>query len=1021
MKIEELILDESSGIYVPKISGTPTTYADGGEEYLERVLSNSKYLGLDSLELRDAINGWASLYHFSPYRPTIIDCFESVPKDARILELGAGCGGVTRWLGEKFSEVIAIEGSHKRASIAKSRCRDLDSVKVCGVNIYDLEVSEAFDIVTLIGVLEYSHLFHPNQMIAPREGAVSLLQFAYKALRPSGVLVLAIENKMGLKYFSGAGEDHSGKIFSSIHGYPDSNSAVTYSALELEELLRQAGFSAVDFYLPFPDYKLASTILNAQKIEKKYYVHNWIDTPFPDRTRAPRTLLFNEALAVRELMKAGLLKDMSNSFLILAYKKSEDSTSEPVIPRDQSWVACHYSLDRYPCFWKKTTLLLRPEGSPVVNSTPAFKSGKVLPYPASPFEHSFPGESYFQGELLLFSIFEMLERGCFKEEFPALLVKFNNFLTERFGLNRDAAHSGIPLLRGDALDITFWNVIVEKKTGDWQVIDKEWSFSEPLPADFVLCRNLLHLLARYQAYFLPHMEKKGSEEFVLNWMRQVYPRFATERLKMISEFEETFQGLAFSGKTVGKELLARIEKAGYRDSCPNCSDTKETRAAETSAISRTVSLSQKDHAENPLVSIIIPVFNNLNFTKNCLIALSQNTIYQPYEVVIIDNGSTDGTAQFLSCLEGDVQIIKNEKNLGFGKASNQGAKAANGEYLLFLNNDTLPTKGWLTELVKIATDNEHVGIVGSKLLYPDNTIQHAGVAFNKYGKVYHIYQGLPRDHPNVSKIREFQAVTGACMLIKKEIFMKVGGFDERFLNGFEDIDLCLKVKELGYQILYCPSSVVYHFESRTEGRKDHDIENSRVFSDKWRGKIAPDEEKIAREDGLRIIYNKTGNQAYLVYEIDSIKDLQVSGKHDIALRALEETRKVFEKCDKESESEYYSLLKELYLAYIQGEKLQSAKQILGELPEFAKKHSKYDDLKHLFSQYLKHQPLDFDVLQKYAEICADTGDFDEAIDAVEKILIFEPGRKDILNLKENLFTLQVKKKNRQIIEQHSCR
>jgi len=1002
MKLEDLVLDDSLGIYVPHDADLSIPYEDGGERYLEDVLRQSEDLSLRSVQLRKAINNWTSLYHFSAYRPTILDCFDYNSTDARVLELGAGCGGVTRWLGENFSEVVAIEGSTKRASIAKLRCRDLRSVKVCGINIFDLEIENSFDIVTLIGVLEYSHLFYPDGAVTAQEAALSLLRFAFNSLNSGGILILAIENKMGLKYLNGAGEDHSGKIFDGIHGYPYSKSAVTYSALELESLIKGAGFAQIDFYLPFPDYKLATTILNWNNLDLQYYMHNWIETPFPDRTRTQRTILFNESLAIREILKAGLLKDLANSFLLVAHKTKPSSQKKTVISRDQNWVARRYSLDRHPSFWKRTSMLLDSENRPKIFNEPAMSSADNSAPQNRLFYHSFTGEKYHNGDLLVFKIFEMLEAGHFDREFLHLLVQYNNFIISQFGSHGESAEEGIPLLSGKALDANFFNIIVNEKTGEWHFIDREWSCSRTIPADFILARNLVVLAQRYHAYLLRHINEKSLEEFVHKWVKRIYPGFNLVRLKMILQIEDAFQNYVNFLSEISEENLNLLKDSGglnKHQNKPLKLDPDTTQGLSSDVSRRNHNNSAQD---NPLVSIVIPVYNCLQYTKNCLIALSENTVYEPYEVIIVDNGSTDGTADFLKCLEGDVKIISNRQNLGFSKACNQGAREASGEYLVFLNNDTIPTTGWLQQLVKTARTDQTIGIIGSKLLYPDNTIQHAGVVFSKYCQVYHIYRGLPENHPSVNRVREFQAVTAACMLIRKDLFHSLGGFDEKYLNGFEDIDLCFKVREKGYKIQYCPQSVVYHFESKTEGRKDHDLQNSHIFSNRWASKIIPDDEKIAEEDGWKIIYDDRKKKSHFVYSIRVIKELQEAGKYDIALNALEQAKSTFKVCNRTQDEEYALVLKELCLEYIRAGKLDDAKKVLLEVFTMKKTILETRDIKQVLSEYLKHQPLDFDVLQKYGEICYQDQDFEMALDTVEKILLFNPKSADVVQLKEKI-------------------
>ncbi|MDH5426710.1 MAG: glycosyltransferase [Nitrospirota bacterium] len=244
-------------------------------------------------------------------------------------------------------------------------------------------------------------------------------------------------------------------------------------------------------------------------------------------------------------------------------------------------------------------------------------------------------------------------------------------------------------------------------------------------------------------------------------------------------------------------------------------------------------------------SIIIPLFNRADLTKQCLEHLSEATKDITYEVILVDNHSSDGTAELFSALSGDIQFIRNQENLGFAKACNQGAAEAKGRYLIFLNNDTIPQEGWLLALVNEVEQYPDVAVVGSKLLFPDNTIQHAGVVFSKNCLVpYHIFRGESSQLAAVNKRREFQAVTAACFLVRREDWDSVGGFDEEFRNGFEDVDFCLKIRERGRKIIYQPKSVLYHLEHQSPGRKDKAAENhnGRLLMDRWASKIIPDED-----------------------------------------------------------------------------------------------------------------------------------------------------------------------------------
>jgi GT2 family glycosyltransferase len=263
--------------------------------------------------------------------------------------------------------------------------------------------------------------------------------------------------------------------------------------------------------------------------------------------------------------------------------------------------------------------------------------------------------------------------------------------------------------------------------------------------------------------------------------------------------------------------------------------------------------------EQVLASIIIPTCNNLGLTRQCLESIRAGTGLGDYEIIVVDNGSSDGTPDFLREQQaaGHLNAILNPENLGFARASNQGARAAAGKYLVFLNNDTVVTSGWLRELCRCAGEDDRIAAVGAKLLFPDESVQHAGAVFNANKKIYHIYKNLHKDHPAVNKRREFQVLTAACLLVKKEAFQAVGFFDEHYHNGYEDVDLCLKLGHSGYRLIYEPRAQVYHLESQTKGRFDHERENASLLSHRWQNAIHPDDQSYYREDGIKVTVHRT--------------------------------------------------------------------------------------------------------------------------------------------------------------------
>jgi len=269
---------------------------------------------------------------------------------------------------------------------------------------------------------------------------------------------------------------------------------------------------------------------------------------------------------------------------------------------------------------------------------------------------------------------------------------------------------------------------------------------------------------------------------------------------------------------------------------------------------------------SPTCSIVIPVFNRAELTRECLAALRDTASRDRYELIVVDNASSDDTAALLEGHPLSPRTIRNDQNLGFARACNQGADAARGEFVLFLNNDTVPQPGWLEPLLEIVGREPDVAAVGNRLLYPDSRlIQHAGVAFDLPGPTpYHLWRSFPADWPPANQQRDLDAVTAACVLVRRSVFLDLGGFDERYRNGFEDIDFCLRLREKGHRIVYCPESVVWHHKSMSEGRNAHDEPNAELFLQRWADRlhdqITPRRELIvaALDETFRI--NRSGGK-----------------------------------------------------------------------------------------------------------------------------------------------------------------
>jgi O-antigen biosynthesis protein len=260
----------------------------------------------------------------------------------------------------------------------------------------------------------------------------------------------------------------------------------------------------------------------------------------------------------------------------------------------------------------------------------------------------------------------------------------------------------------------------------------------------------------------------------------------------------------------------------------------------------------KSLAAEPSVSIVIPAFNNFTLTQACLESLANVPARNAFEIIVVDNASTDATPDFLCAQEkiGRLRLVANPINKGFARACNQGAQIARGSLLIFLNNDTQVTTGWLDAMVEAARRPD-AGIVGAKLLYADGRIQHAGIGWIN-GLPDHPGRHAAADAPEASRFRELDMVTGACLLIHRDLFFQLAGFDEVYRNGVEDIDLCLRVRAAGRKVVYEPKAVVYHLEGRSAGRFNHVNENLEIFFERW-GKFFDEQKKFLVPQPVKII------------------------------------------------------------------------------------------------------------------------------------------------------------------------
>jgi GT2 family glycosyltransferase/glycosyltransferase involved in cell wall biosynthesis len=243
------------------------------------------------------------------------------------------------------------------------------------------------------------------------------------------------------------------------------------------------------------------------------------------------------------------------------------------------------------------------------------------------------------------------------------------------------------------------------------------------------------------------------------------------------------------------------------------------------------------------ISIVVPVFNQFRFTQACLASLQERQETERFEVIVMDDCSTDETAEAAPRIPG-VVYLHNETNSGFIASCNRGAEKARGKYLVFLNNDTLVRDGWLSALMDTFAEDPCAGIVGSKLIYPDGRLQEAGGIIWQDASGWNYGKFDDPAKPEYNYLREVDYCSAAALMIPKSLFQSVGGFDPRYAPAYyEDTDLAFKVRQAGYKVLYQPLSEVIHYEGATggtdpaTGTKKHQDINRSTFAETWAAEL----------------------------------------------------------------------------------------------------------------------------------------------------------------------------------------
>jgi len=537
------------GVFTSSAKQREFAYSDG-EAREERVLTTllaTQDCSIFSDELRKNINDWVTEYHFSQERHNLLRHLK-LNKDMRILELGCGCGAITRQFGESGAEVTSVEGSLQRARAAAARCRDLKNVKVYCSNFQDIEFTEKYDLVTFIGVLEYSpQYFESNDPV--RE----CLEIATNALKPDGVLVIAIENQLGLKYFNGLREDHADILYFGIEDRYNAKTAITFGRQQLKRILLEAGLMEVDFHYPFPDYKVPKAVFTEKAFQNNAFYPEEIIRQINSRDYSGELKpAFDEKLAVPVLCRNGIMQDLSHSFLVLA---SRDASSIDKL-YDPNMLATVYTTERASTYNVQTSFL-QSGGKDIIARKRRLLSGVSLVSPKDVLTHHPQNEKYIAGLNLEAEYRKCVALRDFEGLSRLLAIQLKFLLTEAVA-SPDSENPVMAAIKPEYFDCIPSNLILHDDRLDY--IDREWNLTKRARLGVLLLRTIdvLHNLEN-----IPELSRDNLLAVLGRLGFDIVPEMVEEYNALIEDVvAQVYRGANLDSATVVREVGIRSRLEG---------------------------------------------------------------------------------------------------------------------------------------------------------------------------------------------------------------------------------------------------------------------------------------------------------------------------------------------------------------------------------------------------------------------------------------------------------------------------
>lgn len=533
IEINNLI--KKNGLWVPDRS-IPFNYTDGSEAefVLKKIVSKAHDLSSQSIELEKSYPDWdwVTEYHLSYKRANLLRGLELSKIDCA-LEIGSGCGAITRYLGEMGIRVDAIEGAKRRAEISQLRCRDMgDQINIINANYNDLRLpKKTYDAIFIIGVIEYAGKFL-SKCSSDEAAVVSILTQLRMALKESGVMILAIENRNGLKYWLGATEDHYGEPYIGLTNYWGQSGTKTYDYKKWPHILQNAGISHWRFMFPFPDYKLPQVILDNDFIDNDKNAYSLLYRINSRDYLKPWQPGTSEFAIWRSLHQNQQLQDYANSFLILA--GTEESCISKVAQSDFIYFSGGSRKAKY------RTVTIKKRGRNEIIKKPIFSySDRSNNFICQEILKS----KYITGKLLSTIWIEAVldsETNLFKK----LLEKY--FLYIKDILDNGSENSLI-----DALPAN----IIANELGDYEIIDQEWKTHDQLTAEFIFFRALLWF-GHDNSGFLANFFKNNKINRLSDFIGYGFKTLSIDHLSKLNDFTIREESIQF--ETSGQKNLHPI-------------------------------------------------------------------------------------------------------------------------------------------------------------------------------------------------------------------------------------------------------------------------------------------------------------------------------------------------------------------------------------------------------------------------------------------------------------------------------